>query len=230
MHTSYEFWRGTNNGAPIVAIATGLVNESTNRKTGAMIQTYILRQDMRPIEAANTGADAAICGNCPLRPSIATDVKCYVNKGWLTTTWESWRNGNVPRIAPAKLGKLIAGRKLRAGAYGDPAFVPLDVWQALYANTTGTGYTHQWETVNVSPIAMASVDTVADAERAQAKGWRTYRVDSEGLGPVKGEFMCPEATHGIQCIDCGRCDGNAGQAADGRKAKNIVIPPIGKRS
>ena len=221
MHTSYEFWRGTNNGAPIVAIATGLMHKSKNRKTGPMVQTYILRQDMRPIEASNTGADEAICGNCLLRPSIATGVKCYVNRGWLTTMWDSWRNGNIPRISPSKLRKLLAGRKLRAGAYGDPAFVPLDVWEQLYANATGTGYTHQWETVNVAPIAMASVSTVADATRAQANGWRTYRVDSEGVGATEGEIVCPEESRGIQCADCGLCAGN------NRQAKNIVITPIG---
>jgi hypothetical protein len=220
MHTSYEFWRGTNNGAPIVAIATGLVNESKNRKTGAMVQTYILRQDMRPIEASNAGADEAICGNCPLRPSIATDVKCYVNKGWLTTLWESWRAGRIPKIDPVDLGVLIAGHPLRAGAYGDPAFVPLEVWQALYTHTTGTGYSHQWETIDVAPVAMASVDTLEDAARAQVAGWRTYRVDKENVGPQDGEIMCPESTKGIQCIDCGLCAGNA------LKAKNIVIPVI----
>ena len=51
-------------GSPIVAIAT---YSARNRKTGAMVQTYIIRDDMDPVTASRTGADAAICGACPLR-------------------------------------------------------------------------------------------------------------------------------------------------------------------
>ena len=68
-----EAWRGISpqDGAPIVLLVTGLVRPSQNSKTGPMVQTYILRRDMRPIEAVTSGADAAICGSCPFRPSVA---------------------------------------------------------------------------------------------------------------------------------------------------------------
>ena len=55
-------------GAPIVAIATGLKSPSSNDKTGTMVQVWILRADVAPHEAQKTGADESICGNCPMRP------------------------------------------------------------------------------------------------------------------------------------------------------------------
>ena len=38
-------------GEPIVAILTGLRSSSCNRKTGAMLQTWIMRADVSPAEA-----------------------------------------------------------------------------------------------------------------------------------------------------------------------------------
>src|SRR5438105_2995512 len=42
-------------GAPIVAIATGLDGGSANPKTGPLINTWILRADIEPTEARMTG-------------------------------------------------------------------------------------------------------------------------------------------------------------------------------
>jgi hypothetical protein len=57
-------------GAPIVVLAT---YSNRNSKTGAVVQTYILREDINPLEASKTGADASICGTCPLRGTPTTD-------------------------------------------------------------------------------------------------------------------------------------------------------------
>ena len=57
-------------GKPIVVIAT-FTNRNT--KTGQVVQTYILREDINPLEASKTGADYSICGNCPMRGEITTD-------------------------------------------------------------------------------------------------------------------------------------------------------------
>jgi len=59
-------------GSPIVAILTGLANASRNAGTGDMIQLYILRADMMPEAARHTGADAAICGACPMRGRVVS--------------------------------------------------------------------------------------------------------------------------------------------------------------
>ena len=59
-------------GAPIVAILTGLANASRNAGTGDMLQLYIIRSDMMPEVARHTGADAAICGDCPMRGRVVS--------------------------------------------------------------------------------------------------------------------------------------------------------------
>ena len=228
----YEVWRGDGfDGAPIVAILTNLVKPSKNRKTGEMAQVYILRRDIKPIEAAQSGADAAVCGGCPLRPITAKatgGAGCYVNLGWLTRLWESWKRGNYPRISPAQAGDIVTklGLPVRQGAYGDPAFVETAVWTDLDRGR-GTSYSHQWRTADaaLARFTMASVQSLAEAAEAQAAGWRTYRVDLEGVGPQRGEITCPEelrrgSDSPVQCADCGLCNGNRGGG------KNITITPI----
>ena len=59
-------------GSPIVAILTGLANATRNAGTGDMLQLYIIRSDMMPEVARHTGADAAICGDCPMRGRIVS--------------------------------------------------------------------------------------------------------------------------------------------------------------
>ena len=63
-------------GAPIVAIATV---GSRNAKTGDMVQTWIMRDDVKPLAAAQSGADASVCGDCKHRP--ISGGACYVNLG-----------------------------------------------------------------------------------------------------------------------------------------------------
>ncbi len=54
-------------GSPIVAIANRIVAKSSNEKTGALVQTFIIRADLSPLDALATGADASICGDCKHR-------------------------------------------------------------------------------------------------------------------------------------------------------------------
>jgi hypothetical protein len=73
-------------GEPIVVIAT---LSDRNPKTGPALQTYILREDINPLEASKTGADYSICGDCNLRGTPTDDPKlkqavdrpCYVILG-----------------------------------------------------------------------------------------------------------------------------------------------------
>src|SRR6056297_1167050 len=65
----------------VVLVQTG----SSNRKTGDMVQTYILHANIDPITASRTGQDSAICGNCPHRGEAhdgdkgqAKNRTCYV--------------------------------------------------------------------------------------------------------------------------------------------------------
>ena len=64
---------------PVVLIAVGLESASDNTKTGGLIQTYIIRSDMHPFEAAKSRHDFGICGNCIHRYDENGVRTCYVN-------------------------------------------------------------------------------------------------------------------------------------------------------
>lgn len=215
------------NGKPIVAIATGLDGKSTNVKTGPMVQTWILSQKESPMEAAKSGNDDAVCGDCPLRPlNLGT---CYVTlfQG-PRSIWATWKRGRYPDFSV----QSFSGLPVRFGAYGDPAAVPFHIWDAigLQASMT-TGYTHQWR--DCDPLhkhyCMASVETEDDAMLARERGWRTFRVTTRpGDKSLSKEVVCPaseEAGHKIQCIDCGACDGRAS-----KRKSHIVIHAHGSRT
>lgn len=196
------------NGEPIVAIATGLVTPSTNRKTGPMIQTWILAQDEAPHVAVKSGNDAAVCGDCPARGKW-----CYVTTfQGPRSIWETWKRGGYPKLDLDSL----KGRPVRFGAYGDPAAVPFHIWDDIsFVASMTTGYTHQWKTCDplYKAHCMASVDTLEEALEARKAGWRTFRlVDDEDAEVLDKELVCPaaeEAGKKIQCIQCGACNGTA---------------------
>lgn len=205
-------------GSPIVMVAIGLRQKSTNSKTGAMIQTYILRQDMPPIEAVKTGADESICGSCVHRgDGTGKRRSCYVTlihgpRG----VYNAYKNGRYLKVGPAEARKLLSSRMVRLGTYGDPAAVPLPIIRNAVSQAKGwTGYTHQWRTAHWRwrELVMASADSLKDMDEAHAKGYRTFRVSPVGTGPVRRrEFNCPaseEAGKKIECIDCMACMGTS---------------------
>lgn len=217
----YMIYRGPSmlDGAPIVAIAT---MRSENRKTGNMIQTWILREDLSPVDASKARADASICGDCKHRWSLGG--ACYVNIGQGPgSIWRAYKRGNYQDLTGTlrPLESICAGRTVRLGAYGDPAAAPVAVWQALTRYATGhTGYTHQWRNPVAAPLralCMASVDTDAEYAAAQSAGWRTFRVRCEDdVSVMPREFECVSDTKGTACADCRACDGAArgpGQAS-----------------
>ena len=225
----FILWEGPSaiDGAPIVAIATGL-NGSTNRKTGSMVQTYILRRDMAPTEAVKRGADASICGSCPHRgDGTGKGRTCYVNVGrGPGAVYRAYRNGSYPRVAGAApaIAALGKGRKVRLGTYGDPAAVPVEVWQALVSEAEGhTGYTHQWQAIAASawaPLVMASADTRELAVRARGAGWRTFRVDAADAPKLAGEILCPASEQAGKKVTCAQCLACGG----GERKGSIYIP------
>lgn len=229
-------------GKPIVAIGVYRTGSGVNAKTGAMLQTYILREDQSPMEAIRTGADESICGDCPHRgtPGVYGSRSCYVNIGQGPTavygaylrgryTWGQHGSFGIAlrvRVGdmahPADLMDFGNGRMVRLGTYGDPAAVPAAVWTALLMYAAGhTGYTHQWRepfAAALRPYVMASADSMADRIEANDCGWRTFRVREadEPVGP--GEFVCPasaEAGKRKTCVECRACDGadRAGKAS-----------------
>jgi len=66
-----------------------------------------------------------------------------------------------------------------------------------------------------------------EADRAHAAGWRTFRVTPwNALDLQRGEIECPADSRGVQCIDCGLCDGSR----VGDKRKSIAIKAHGARA
>ncbi len=228
------FYRGPSqlDGAPILGVITGLAMASRNAKTGDMLQTYILREDISPPEAVRTGADRSICGDCSLRgDGNGLGRACYVQTKWAPLgVWKAvqgrWHTDDiVPIIRETK------GRQIRLGTYGDPCAIPLYVWEWLLTDALGwTGYTHQWRQCDdrYATICMASVDNVHEQQEAQDRGWRTFRVrqtTAEALRP--NEIVCPasaEAGKRVTCQQCRLCRGTA------RIAKNITIVAHGSRA
>jgi hypothetical protein len=204
-------------GQPIVAILT---LHSDNRKTGDMAQLWILRSDMSPVAAIKAGADESICGDC-IHRGDGTGVGriCYVNAGQApNSVFITYINGGYPRATPQTLRDATGGRMVRLGAYGDSAALPIRTIRAVTRHADGwTGYSHQWRIrPSLRPYVMASVDSPADAAQARARGWRYFRV-SRLADRAQGEAICP-SDKGVQCIDCGHCNGHA----SGRRGSVVI--------
>ena len=199
-------------GAPVVCIATGLEASSRNSKTGALIQTWIIREDVAPHIAAAAGSDASVCGDCMHRPF--NGGACYVKTFQAPlSVWRAFHRGAYVMADESELA-LLRQYDVRAGSYGDPAAIPLAIWHSVGVKT---GYTHQWRKApGLKELAMASVDTPDEAREATASGWRYFRVRPEGAPLLAGEIDCP-SKRGVSCVDCGLCGGLQ------RRAKNISI-------
>jgi hypothetical protein len=181
-------WSGPSqtDGAPIMLIAT--IN-SANTKTGSgLVQTWILRSDISPLEAIHSGSDSSICGDCMLRGRVENgrnvDRACYVLvHNAPRSIYAAHTRGKYPRLSLREARQALSGLRVRLGAYGDPAAVPIRVWDMLLADTTGhVGYTHQWRRFSaISRYAMASVETLDQATQAHARGYRTFRIGNEQI-------------------------------------------------
>jgi hypothetical protein len=217
------------NGDPIVAIMT---MESHNVKMGNMAQLWILSADTSPSAAVHSGADAAVCGSCPLRGAIVdgrnVDRVCYVKTFHAPrSVWQSWQRGNYPMARVSTAMDLVGDRPVRLGAYGDPAAVPIGILQAITARAARcTGYTHAWRNrPDLAPLVMASADSSADRAAARAAGFRTFRSRSVNDAIEPGEIACPAADESgkrTTCARCGLCNGSTG-ARDRRSDITILI-------
>jgi hypothetical protein len=244
---SAVLWRGESeiDGARIVLI--GVIN-SSNRKTGAMLQTYILRDDIDPVTANRTGADYSICGNCPLRGVVNPEKKtgtaerrgCYVVLGQGPAgVYKKFDRGGYPVLAldtnlPDQFAELSyfgllaeygRDQNVRAGTYGDPAAVPVWVWDALLSKAAGwTGYTHQMDAAGIpeklAGFCMVSADSETEAREHWRRGRRTFRIVPNAGAVVPGkEIICPATKEGGERTTCERCGLCSGSSVS---AKNIA--------
>ena len=230
------------NGQPIVALAQ---SDSTNKKTGNMIQTFILDATTDPITASRTGLDASICGSCPHRGTPnnnakgqATNRTCYVTLAHAPLgKYKAYKKG-VYGTTTATLKEVESFGSLqgvRLGTYGDPCAVPNDIWKALTSKALySTAYTHA--AINPMPESiMTSTDNLKQSFDAWARSERTFRVISSIDQLYKRrEVLCPaseEMGKRATCASCKLCGGSSINAksiaivAHGtskRKAKELV--------
>lgn len=206
---------------PIVAILTGFNKSSKNPKTGDMPQVWIIRSDIHPVEALRIGEDISVCGSCPHRPKVTGkdalrdfSRSCYVNPMSFNGVFRAYRNGTYPKVNIEELSVLLKDRNIRIGAYGDPAAVPIHVWNTLLKYCKSTGYTHQWRdcSVEYAQYCMASCDNDKDVSDAVEKGYRTFYVQNvkdihDTIKEVNGIKLawCPASKEKGKVTTCAKC-------------------------
>ena len=198
------------NEKPILGI---VVLQSTNDKTGNMAQLYILDKRSHPQEIISQKLDDSICGYCSHRHSLGG--ACYVVPGHgVSSVWRSYAAGKYPAVSDqSDIDMLLAGKRLRLGAYGDPAAIPIYALSKLVSAVDGniTGYTHQISNKRVpdeiTRYCMLSADTAKQGIKFNKAGKRYFRVLKHGDSLLDNEILCPNSKTGIQCVHCMLCDG-----------------------
>lgn len=209
----------------IVAIITG---NSSNVKTGDMFQLWILADEenkLVPTEIKKQGLDNSICGVCPIKK------ECYVNVGQAPQNiYKSYLKGRYKDLTSdlQALKDMLAGNKMRFGAYGDLAALPYDLNKFMCENVKlSTAYTHQRKHKNydirLSEFAQISVESKQEAYYIHKNGLgNTFRIVSsyDESELLDHEIICPSDTpKKIQCTDCGLCNGK----------NSVVIKSHGKK-
>ena len=215
-------------GKPIVVIINK-IDGSKNAKTGAIVQSFILRSHVNPMRALQTGADVSVCGQCEHRPVLARKSgkpPCYVQVAKsVLSVYNAYRRGRYVRADAATIAAALAGKIVRIGTYGDPFAAPVQMWSQITRYALGRrGYTHQWDIPGFdvdawAPLVMASADTIDQAAKANLLGMRVFRV-SQGVDVQPGEAMCPASAEAGQRTTCAKCTLCAGTSI---KARDIVI-------
>lgn len=139
--TTFVLWVGPSeiDGTEVMVVATNVGAPCANSKTGDMVQVWYMPTEVVPHEAVKTGQDRAVCGDCPLRPSLKEKRPgtrpCYV-KAWQAprSIWQSVHRKNLVAHPDLKGGtKAIheCGKDVRLGGWGDPGCIPNHINQAI---------------------------------------------------------------------------------------------------
>lgn len=216
----------------VVVIAT---IRSKNRKTGRMIQVWILNRNVSPIDAVKQGLDSVVCFDCAHRGVGFSGRTCYVNLRSPQAIWKAYQRGRYPQLNFEQYSEVFGDRKVRFGAYGEPVLIPLGMmWEIISHSRGWTAYTHQWrrpEYAGYRAYLMASCDSAADYELAHSMSWRTFRVRGKHEPLLPGEIGCPasdEMKHKTTCVRCGLCNG--ARIEETRKSIGIIVHGSGAKN
>lgn len=200
-------------GEEFVVVATGLTTPSQNIKTGPMVQLTILPKNIHPLQSNKDyqkGEAHTVCGDCPL-------IKrgCYVNVAFsVAQIYNGLKKNLYPKTDDFSIFK---NKAVRFGAWGEPVLFPLRKFKKIInVAKNWTGYTHQWAKKFAQlykNYLMASVSNVKDKEKANAMGWRTFRIVRFESDILPDEILCPaQAKDNFQCIHCCLCKGNSSKS------------------
>lgn len=235
----YVIWEGKSkiDGRSIAVIAT---MKTSNKKTGQMVQLWIIDAEVNPVQSYKLGLDRSVCGDCTHRGIDGTKRSCYVNLGQAPlAVYKAYKKGVYKKLqgkwynVKNSLTYIFKGKKIRFGAYGDPVLIPLWIVETIVATADShTGYTHQWkrtEFQEYKPYFMASCDSMIDEVIAKNHGWRRFRVLTEESEKSEDSIECPSDSRGIQCAACTLCKGASIAAksiwitAHGSGAKYVTV-------
>lgn len=215
-------WRGPSvlDGQEILVVLYAF-KRATNGKTGRLIEAAVLLAHVKPSDAAATGRDRAICGDCPGR--LTNWNFCYRSPGHdIDKTWEVIRNMQAMDISEVCRIVRKSGLPIRFGSYGDFAAVPFELLDALAlaarkpdGSWNHTGYSHQWSNPNFDPRVLAYLDASIEfaEEREEIErlfpGARTHRLLAQPEHILPGEVFCLGGTgkDDVHCCDCLSCRG-----------------------
>jgi hypothetical protein len=215
LHNSYLAWEGDSliDGSPIALILTGFAKPTSNRRTGRLIQSWIIQQNFTPTYAAKHGLDEGVCGCCPMK--LSEIGSCYVHMLPINNIYRHYMVGGCPKFSSKEIAVLEHYRyPIRIGSYGDPAAIPFEVWEPIIcASGKHTGYTHLWNhncDKRWRKYLMASVQSEAEAKQAQSQGWRTFRIITPSASLSANEILCRNTEDDrVQCESCLLCDGSS---------------------
>lgn len=207
----------------LVVIATP---ESNNIKTGPMIQLWIMARHVHPVESRRTEHDATLqCQGCP----HASNNGCYVSPLPLMAIWRTYKSGGYSHLRQGSLEwvAFFDGASVRFGAYGNPSLIPLDmVADIVERSYSHTGYMHDWHIMPVElakaygRFFMASCEP-HNLQFARNLGLRAFTVVSERPLDASFGIECLSDKAGLQCVECGLCDGTTRSVS-----RSVPLPSV----
>ena len=206
-----------------VFIATGFKNWSQNSKiVGSqkiqVISTYFL--DLSEINQESQDRHfGAKCHNC------TSQYLCYVFRDNVSVK-KAFQKGQYIEVDLNTMLSILGNYIVRLGTYGDPSVLPKHFLLALKSRKV-LAYSHFWDVFDLSNTGiMASVETLALAEKARKKGYRVFLNNIEGHSDEflrnQGFIMCLFESKGVSCVKCKLCT-----LGTSPKTKDIYVNPHG---
>ena len=214
MTAGVTIWQGVSefDGRAIKVVMSCYATDSENNKTGPLVQVSILPVEKTPKQVYNS-KEPTVCGDCKYNGG-----GCYVQWPRLTGQWKTSQKRHISLELAAW---LCNGLRVRIGAAGDPAAVPLYVWQTLLAGADSwTGYTHAWRYCETghSRYFMASCDSEQEVQEAVGRGWNVFYVHDGKIEEDMDYIKCMADGITKSCFTCMLCHGRPS-----KRSKPIVI-------